>query len=90
MSLAFKAADLGHACLDWSQHLEWAFRLCEEYYQQGDEEAKLSVPVSPLCDRNEHRNFARTQAGFIQFVVLVSSINSFSNFRSHLWRNYWN
>lgn len=34
MTLVFKAADLGHAALEWSQHLEWSLRLTEEYYQQ--------------------------------------------------------
>eukprot|EP01053_Blabericola_migrator_P002266 Blabericola_migrator_1__2265@NODE_1626_length_4142_cov_67_299877_g1059_i0_p1_GENE_NODE_1626_length_4142_cov_67_299877_g1059_i0NODE_1626_length_4142_cov_67_299877_g1059_i0_p1_ORF_typecomplete_len383_score59_53PDEase_I/PF00233_19/1_6e61HD/PF01966_22/0_055Phosducin/PF02114_16/1_5_NODE_1626_length_4142_cov_67_299877_g1059_i012442392 len=73
MQLAFKAADLGHATLDWTQHLDWSLRLSEEYYQQGEDEIALGVPVSPLCDRAEHRNYAKTQAGFIQFVVAVSA-----------------
>eukprot|EP01054_Gregarina_sp_Poly1_P001905 Gregarina_sp_Poly_1__1904@NODE_149_length_12634_cov_195_682741_g133_i0_p9_GENE_NODE_149_length_12634_cov_195_682741_g133_i0NODE_149_length_12634_cov_195_682741_g133_i0_p9_ORF_typecomplete_len158_score16_55PDEase_I/PF00233_19/5e21_NODE_149_length_12634_cov_195_682741_g133_i093149787 len=69
MGLAFKAADLGHATLDWSQHLDWSLRISEEYYQQGEDERNLGIPVSPLCDRADHRNYARTQSGFLQFVV---------------------
>lgn len=72
MGLAFKAADLGHATLDWSQHLDWSLRISEEYYQQGEDEKSLGIPMSPLCDRAEHHNYARTQAGFLQFVVAVS------------------
>jgi len=41
----------------------------EEFCQQGDEEKKLGLPVSPLCDR-ETLNVAKSQVGFFNFLVL--------------------
>lgn len=74
---------MGHACLEWRQHLEWSVRIREEYYQQvcarvcpasclrqGDEERSLDLPISPLCDREELANFSKTQCGFLNFVVI--------------------
>lgn len=66
-----KAADLGHAALPWEMHEKWALRLLTEFYEQGDEEQSLGVPVSPLCERtgNPHE-FGDSQKGFLQFVIL--------------------
>eukprot|EP01054_Gregarina_sp_Poly1_P004702 Gregarina_sp_Poly_1__4701@NODE_250_length_10686_cov_97_967134_g219_i0_p5_GENE_NODE_250_length_10686_cov_97_967134_g219_i0NODE_250_length_10686_cov_97_967134_g219_i0_p5_ORF_typecomplete_len216_score25_45PDEase_I/PF00233_19/2_6e32_NODE_250_length_10686_cov_97_967134_g219_i082648 len=67
--LAIKGGDLAHCSLDWMQHLEWSLRKAEESYQQGAEEEKLGIVVSPLCSRNEHVNYPKVQSGFIQYVV---------------------
>lgn len=70
-----KMADLSHALVDWPQHLEWSLRVTEEFYQQGAEEANLQVPMSPLCDSSLHAEFAKSQGGFLQFVVIVSTLS---------------
>lgn len=36
---------------------------------KGEEEVELGFPMSPLCDRSKHLEFAKSQRGFIEFVV---------------------
>jgi len=69
LRMCIKAGDLAHAALDWNQHLEWSFGVVEEFYKQGEEEARFGLPKSPLCDRDMHDGFAKSQKGFIEFVV---------------------
>lgn len=38
---------------------------------QGEEELRLGYPMSPLCDRSKHGEYAKSQKGFIEFVVQV-------------------
>lgn len=70
LTLIFKSADVSHTILEWNAHVEWTLRLSEEYYQQGAEEAALGLPISPLCNKKDHDSIGRTQAGYLQFVVL--------------------
>jgi len=67
--LCLKLGDLGHGCLPWHLHLEWSSLVCQEFYAQGDDEKKLGLPVSALCDRDEVGNLAKSQKGFLEFVV---------------------
>lgn len=46
----------------------WTDRILEECYAQGDKEASLSLPISPLCDRATTSK-KQCQIGFIKFVV---------------------
>jgi len=65
-----KAADLGHTALPWDLHEPWVLRLLTEFYEQGDDERKLGVPVSPMCSRsNDIAEFKKSQKGFLQFLV---------------------
>mmetsp|Transcript_74243 Transcript_74243/g.116169 ORF Transcript_74243/g.116169 Transcript_74243/m.116169 type:complete len:661 (+) Transcript_74243:1-1983(+) len=68
--LCLKAGDLGHGCLPWHLHVNWCFRVTQEFYAQGDEETKLGLPISALCDRNDVDGLAKSQKGFLDFVVL--------------------
>lgn len=66
-----KAADLGHAALTMELHEQWAIRLLQEFYNQGDEERTLGVPISPMCERSgSTEEFCQSQKGFLQFVIL--------------------
>jgi len=66
-----KAADLGHAALPFDMHERWAFRLLNEFYEQGDEERQLGIPVSPMCERSGNvADFRESQKGFLQFVIM--------------------
>jgi len=68
---SLKAADLGHAALPFDMHERWAFRLLNEFYEQGDEERSLGVPVSPMCERSGNvQDFRESQKGFLQFVIM--------------------
>eukprot|EP00931_Biecheleriopsis_adriatica_P113908 TRINITY_DN8917_c0_g1_i1.p1 TRINITY_DN8917_c0_g1~~TRINITY_DN8917_c0_g1_i1.p1 ORF type:complete len:838 (+),score=154.01 TRINITY_DN8917_c0_g1_i1:125-2638(+) len=71
MHCVLKAADLGHAALPWEMHERWAFRLLNEFYEQGDEERSMGIPVSPLCERSGNvGDFRESQKGFLQFVIM--------------------
>lgn len=66
-----KAADICHSALPWEMHYAWSCRCVEEFFEQGDEERRLGVPTSPLCDRNATaENLVKSQSGFIQIVCL--------------------
>eukprot|EP00741_Cyanophora_paradoxa_P015443 tig00020892_g14906.t1 len=51
----------------FATHERWARRIVEEFGAQGDEERRLGLPVSPLCDRSE--SLARAQEGFLTFLA---------------------
>mmetsp|Transcript_2079 Transcript_2079/g.2515 ORF Transcript_2079/g.2515 Transcript_2079/m.2515 type:complete len:691 (-) Transcript_2079:155-2227(-) len=77
IKMIVKLADLSHAVLKWPQHVKWSTRIAEEFYQQGEDEISRGLVKSPLCDRDCHSaSFAKSQKGFIDFVVqpLVSLI----------------
>lgn len=70
LQLALKCADLGHLSLQWSSHLRWVRLLEEEFFAQGDREAKLGLPeVSFLMDRSKP-GASDSQVGFFDFAVL--------------------
>jgi len=46
----------------------WTTLLRTEFFQQGDAEKHMGLPVSPLCDRDSVK-FASSQVGFMQFIV---------------------
>ena len=75
-----KCADIGHAAKKVSLHEQWSIKVCEEFFNQGDREKSLSQPVSMFCDRDD-TNIAKSQAGFIQNLVLplYDCINQFFN-----------
>lgn len=53
LKIALKSADIGHCCVSAKLHKRWAGLLQEEYFVQGDREADLQLPVSPLMNRNK-------------------------------------
>ncbi|XP_059503170.1 dual specificity calcium/calmodulin-dependent 3',5'-cyclic nucleotide phosphodiesterase 1A isoform X1 [Stegostoma tigrinum] len=68
MSLMLHAADISHPAKTWQQHYRWTMTLMEEFFRQGDSEADLGLPFSPLCDRKSTM-VAQSQIGFIDFIV---------------------
>nr|XP_012997911.1 calcium/calmodulin-dependent 3',5'-cyclic nucleotide phosphodiesterase 1A isoform X2 [Cavia porcellus] len=68
MSLILHAADISHPAKSWRLHYRWTTALMEEFFLQGDKEAELGLPFSPLCDRNSTM-VAQSQIGFIDFIV---------------------
>eukprot|EP00930_Biecheleria_cincta_P028551 TRINITY_DN19925_c0_g1_i2.p1 TRINITY_DN19925_c0_g1~~TRINITY_DN19925_c0_g1_i2.p1 ORF type:complete len:913 (+),score=215.35 TRINITY_DN19925_c0_g1_i2:109-2847(+) len=46
-----KTSDIAHCMLPWEQHKEWSYRVQLEFFDQGDEERGLGLPISPLCER---------------------------------------
>ena len=61
-------ADISGQAKGGSLFLLWTDRCMEEFFQQGDEETKLDLPISPNCDRKTVIP-SESQVGFIQFVI---------------------
>ncbi|XP_018584471.1 calcium/calmodulin-dependent 3',5'-cyclic nucleotide phosphodiesterase 1A isoform X4 [Scleropages formosus] len=68
LSLMLHAADISHPAKSWDLHFRWTQALMEEFFRQGDKEAELGLPFSPLCDRKATM-IAQSQIGFIDFIV---------------------
>jgi len=64
-------ADISNPAKPYPLFVEWADSILAESYAQGDKEASLSMPVSPLCDRVT-TDKKQSQIGFIKFVVQPS------------------
>ncbi|XP_078395900.1 dual specificity calcium/calmodulin-dependent 3',5'-cyclic nucleotide phosphodiesterase 1C-like [Cetorhinus maximus] len=68
LSMLLHTADVSHPTKAWEIHHRWTMALLEEFFRQGDKEAELGLPFSPLCDRNSTM-VAQSQIGFIDFIV---------------------
>uniref|UniRef100_UPI003AADE39A dual specificity calcium/calmodulin-dependent 3',5'-cyclic nucleotide phosphodiesterase 1A-like n=1 Tax=Centroberyx gerrardi TaxID=166262 RepID=UPI003AADE39A len=68
LSLLLHTADISHPAKHWDLHHRWTTSLLEEFFRQGDKEADLGLPFSPLCDRKSTM-VAQSQIGFIDFIV---------------------
>uniref|UniRef100_A0A8C2WR81 Phosphodiesterase n=1 Tax=Cyclopterus lumpus TaxID=8103 RepID=A0A8C2WR81_CYCLU len=68
LSLLLHTADISHPAKHWDLHHRWTTSLLEEFFRQGDKEAELGLPFSPLCDRKSTM-VAQSQIGFIDFIV---------------------
>ncbi|XP_032366718.1 calcium/calmodulin-dependent 3',5'-cyclic nucleotide phosphodiesterase 1C [Etheostoma spectabile] len=68
LSLLLHTADISHPAKNWDLHHRWTTSLLEEFFRQGDKEAELGLPFSPLCDRKSTM-VAQSQIGFIDFIV---------------------
>ena len=75
MSVALKCAgkypsflDVGHSAKSLELHKIWSRRVTEEFWNQGDNEQKLGLPIAQLCERKI--NIAKSQDGFLGFVAL--------------------
>ncbi|XP_052494538.1 dual specificity calcium/calmodulin-dependent 3',5'-cyclic nucleotide phosphodiesterase 1C [Budorcas taxicolor] len=68
LSLMLHTADISHPAKAWELHHRWTMSLLEEFFRQGDREAELGLPFSPLCDRKSTM-VAQSQVGFIDFIV---------------------
>ncbi|KAL2097009.1 hypothetical protein ACEWY4_006216 [Coilia grayii] len=69
ISLLLHTADISHPAKNWDLHHRWTTSLLEEFFRQGDKEAELGLPFSPLCDRKSTM-VAQSQIGFIDFIVV--------------------
>uniref|UniRef100_A0A670JXZ8 Phosphodiesterase n=1 Tax=Podarcis muralis TaxID=64176 RepID=A0A670JXZ8_PODMU len=68
LSLMLHTADISHPAKAWDLHHRWTMSLLEEFFRQGDKEAELGLPFSPLCDRKSTM-VPQSQVGFIDFIV---------------------
>jgi len=68
LKVVLHAADTANPTKPWQIAHDWAYRVLEEYANQGDQEKKLGIPVQMLNDR-EKVNRPNSQIGFIEFII---------------------
>jgi hypothetical protein len=62
-------ADLSHNFRQFEISIKWVELLSNEFWNQGDKEKELGLPVSFLCDRNDV-NVPKSQISFINTFIL--------------------
>jgi hypothetical protein len=67
--VAIKCADLGHLAESRNVHRRWVDNLEREFYDQGDEEKRLCLDVTPLFDRSKP-GVSKSQQAFFDAVAL--------------------
>ncbi|GAQ77586.1 Cyclic nucleotide phosphodiesterase [Klebsormidium nitens] len=68
LQMVLKCADLNSAAKPQKLAVDWARRIMDEFFNQGDKEKQLGLPVSPMCDK-EAANIPKQQLRFIEFIV---------------------
>ena len=68
LQLTLHCADIGNQTKPLHQSKQWTTRVMEEFFNQGDLERRLEMPVSATCDRSSVV-VANAQVFFIDLVV---------------------
>eukprot|EP00932_Pfiesteria_piscicida_P016333 SRR837773.3261.p2 GENE.SRR837773.3261~~SRR837773.3261.p2 ORF type:complete len:255 (-),score=111.72 SRR837773.3261:85-849(-) len=71
LQAAIHTADLGHCARPWNVHKHLVAALEEEMFAQGDLEAQLGVPVSPMMNRSTDSLACTQEAFFTKFVLTM-------------------
>ncbi|XP_072322521.1 cGMP-inhibited 3',5'-cyclic phosphodiesterase 3B isoform X1 [Scyliorhinus torazame] len=66
--VCIKLADINGPAKVKELHLQWTEGIVNEFYEQGDEEASLGLPISPFMDRSSPQ-LAKLQESFITHIV---------------------
>jgi len=66
--MLIKFADINSPAKPHSLHRQWTERICQEFYEQGDEEKARGMSISPYMDREEPA-VAKLQDSFIAHIV---------------------
>ncbi|XP_035384631.1 cGMP-inhibited 3',5'-cyclic phosphodiesterase A isoform X2 [Electrophorus electricus] len=66
--MCIKMADINGPLKHKDLHLQWTEGIVNEFYEQGDEEASLGLPISPFMDRSRPQ-LAKLQESFITHIV---------------------
>jgi len=66
--MIIKLADINSPLKEKDLHLQWTERICEEFYQQGEEEERLGIPISSFMDR-QNPQVAKLQENFMRGLV---------------------
>eukprot|EP00928_Gymnodinium_smaydae_P017078 TRINITY_DN16505_c0_g2_i3.p1 TRINITY_DN16505_c0_g2~~TRINITY_DN16505_c0_g2_i3.p1 ORF type:complete len:649 (-),score=154.73 TRINITY_DN16505_c0_g2_i3:117-2063(-) len=68
MNLILHSADISNPCKPWKITHDWALRCLDEFFDQGDKERQLGIPVQMLNDRTKVcKPFS--QIGFGEFMI---------------------
>ncbi|XP_034272892.1 cGMP-inhibited 3',5'-cyclic phosphodiesterase 3B [Pantherophis guttatus] len=66
--ICIKLADINGPAKIRDLHLKWTEGIINEFYEQGDEEANLGLPISPFMNRHSPQ-LAKLQESFITNIV---------------------
>ncbi|XP_067860836.1 cGMP-inhibited 3',5'-cyclic phosphodiesterase 3A isoform X2 [Heptranchias perlo] len=66
--MCIKLADINGPAKCKELHLKWTEGIVNEFYEQGDEESSLGLPISPFMDRSAPQ-LAKLQESFITHIV---------------------
>ncbi|KAM9313372.1 cGMP-inhibited 3',5'-cyclic phosphodiesterase 3A [Gastrophryne carolinensis] len=66
--MCIKLADINGPAKYKDLHLKWTEGIVNEFYEQGDEESSLGLPISPFMDRSAPQ-LAKLQESFITHIV---------------------
>ncbi|XP_051746676.1 cGMP-inhibited 3',5'-cyclic phosphodiesterase 3A isoform X6 [Ctenopharyngodon idella] len=85
--MCIKLADINGPLKCKELHLQWTEGIVNEFYEQGDEESSLGLPISPFMDRSAPQ-LAKLQESFITHIVgpLCNSYDSAALMPGH-WVN---
>lgn len=72
MNFFVHTADLSHNSKLFEISYIWVERLTSEFWNQGDQEVHLRLPISFLCDRETNTDIPSSQIGFIKGVIVPS------------------
>ncbi|XP_075261881.1 uncharacterized protein LOC142353511 isoform X3 [Convolutriloba macropyga] len=68
LQISLKCADICNTCRPWEVSQKWSRRVTEEFFNQGDMERNLELPINEINDR--HRTtIEKVQVGFLKFVA---------------------
>ena len=68
LAMCLHSADVSNPAKKWDLTVEWAARVMEEFFQQGEKEQELGLPVSPFMDRKK-TDIGKCQSGFISILI---------------------
>ncbi len=69
MNFIIHVADIAHPAKPWEIELKWSNLIFQEFFNQGDKEKSMNLPVSFLCDR-ETTLIPKSQVGFIKNIIM--------------------
>ena len=74
MQMIIKLSDINGPCKRHDIHIQWTHRIAEEFYEQGDDEARLGMPISPFMDR-QNSQLAKLQEVSSALLVPIDAKN---------------
>ncbi|OMJ67713.1 hypothetical protein SteCoe_35049 [Stentor coeruleus] len=68
MEMMMHASDIGNPSRPWKFCYEWANKVMNEFFAQGDKEREMGLTISNLCDRHSVI-IPKAQIGFIELFI---------------------
>jgi hypothetical protein len=93
LNFMIHTADIAHNSKPFKISQKWTEYLMEEFWQQGDKEKKMGLPISFLCDRTT-ADVPKGQIGFFKAIImptfdaLVDMLPDLTNVREQINKNY--